>query len=99
MMRKHRVSYPAEGPNGPWDCNSDGSNPNCANCEPDAWKSETVAVPIGLLQTLLGYTDDYRAHEWAMGNDTPLADEAFDAATVLLKATVAASVKRKEMSA
>ena len=40
---KHGYEYPSEGPDGPWDCNADGSNPNCPNCSPDAWQGGDAA--------------------------------------------------------
>jgi hypothetical protein len=43
----HGVVYPLDGSDpdaGPWECNPDGSNPNCAECEPDTWMSEDKPV-------------------------------------------------------
>lgn len=43
MKCRHGIDYPAEGPNGPWDCNPDGSNPKCEECEGDSWASEVYS--------------------------------------------------------
>jgi hypothetical protein len=44
MKCEHGREYPAEGPNGPWKCAADGSNPDCPECRkgnsPDSWAQE-----------------------------------------------------------